>query len=516
MRVETSSEAFEEFLTDESNAHYAEPGSVEAVYFPASESELAEILRDASLQKKKVTVSGAGTGVTGARVPKSGGLVVSMAEMVRIEARDGFERVEYLGLAGPSSFLLDRSGLRAVVPPGIPLLELTGALPKTAIYPPDPTETSAQVGGTVATNASGARCFNYGATREWVQGLRVVLTNGDTLGVKRGKICASPDGYFDFRSEQGNRYRFGIPTYKMPAVKHNAGLYSKPGMDLVDLFVGSEGILGAISQVELRLAPKPGGIASDIAFFRTGDSAMRFADWLRPMRAEGILSVEYFDENSLGFIREENPEVPEGAGGAIFFEMACGEPSSLAPIEKRLRELGSTEDWCANNERDVRGLKEFRHSLPDRVNAYLRERRSHKMGTDMAVPDGRFGEMMEAYSSAGAAFSKAFPRPGAHFVLFGHAGDCHLHFNFISENAEELAMAKNLYVGLAERAVSLGGTLSGEHGMGKKVLDVRGKPTPYIELMYGRKGMEEIASVKKALDPRRILNAGNVVPASHL
>lgn len=303
-----------------------------------------------------------------------------------------------------------------------------------------------------------------------------------------------------------------IPSYKMPDVKHNAGIFARPGMDLVDLFVGSEGILGIISEARVRLAPRPAEIVSDIAFFRDEASAMRFADWLRPMRAGAMLSVEYFDACALDFIREEQPEVPTNAGAAIFFEMAGGGGTAMAPFDEKLRELHSTEDWCAQNERDVRGLKEFRHSLPDRVNAYLRERGSHKMGTDMAVPLARFPEMLDAYRSAGERFRAAFPRPGVHHVLFGHAGDCHLHFNFISETKDELALAKKLYLELAQTAVSLDGTLSGEHSMGKKALEVSGRAAPYLQLQYGEAGLAQTAEAKRALDPGFLLNAGNIVP----
>jgi D-lactate dehydrogenase (cytochrome) len=513
MRIETDPLAFDEFLTDESNAHAAEANSIEAVLFPTEEAELAEAMRDACRRRKRVTVSGAGTGVTGARVPKSGGIVVSMSSMVNVRPREGWERVEYLGLSGKSSFLLDRAGCAAIVPPGIPLLELMGALPKAFQYPPDPTETSAQVGGTIATNASGARCFRYGATRAWVYGLRVVLANGNTLELSRGCIVAGNDGFLDFTSDQGREYRVPMPRYAMPSVKHNAGVFAKPGMDLVDLFIGSEGILGVVTEARLRLAERPKNVISDIAFFADDAAALKFADWLRPMRDGPMLAVEYFDGSALEFIREERAEVPSRAGAAIFFEMVGEGADPLVPFDGMLRELGAVEDWCACGERDVRDLKEFRHSLPDRVNAYLRERQSHKMGTDMAVPLPRFPEMMDAYRSAGERFRKAFPRHGAHHVLFGHVGDCHLHFNFLSETREELAMAKKLYLELAHRAVALGGTLSGEHGMGKKTLEVDGRPVPYIQLMYGEDGLRQIAAAKAAVDPDFLLNSGNIVPS---
>jgi len=120
--------------------------------------------------------------------------------------------------------------------------------------------------------------------------------------------------------------------------------------------------------------------------------------------------------------------------------------------------------------------------------------------------------MVRAYREADEAFTTAFPRPGVHSVLFGHLGDYHLHFNFITQTDAEMTFAKKLYVKLARKAVALGGTVSAEHGVGKKTVELDGQRVPYLQLMFGKEGLAQIAAIKRALDPHLTLNVGNMVP----
>ncbi|MBI5001144.1 MAG: FAD-binding oxidoreductase [Euryarchaeota archaeon] len=515
MIVRKSREAVADFLEDESHAFVAPAEGVEAIYYPETEENVISIMTEANERRGLVSVSGGGTGVTGARVPMLGGIVVSM-ESVLAARPSALEAIEYQGVAGRATVRLDRDKLVASVPPGISLQDLGKALPHDILYPPDPTETSALLGGTIATNASGARSFHYGATRRWVEGLRVVLGSGDLLVVKRGDVTADSKGILDFRVEGGKEYKIKIPTYKMPGVKHNAGLFAEPGMDLIDLFAGSEGILGIVTEATLRLERKPSRFLYDTAFFPDEGRALAFVGELRASKGYGVLSIEFFDSNSLTFLREALPDVKEGAKAAVFTEFASADASAMDSLSSALRMHGSIDDWCAYSERDAQGLKDVRHALPERVNSYLKERGSAKLGTDFAVPLQAFPEMMKIYTETGNRFKAMFPRKGVHHVLFGHAGDCHLHFNFIAETGEEMAAARKLYVDMARKAVSLGGTISAEHGLGKKCFDIDGRKAPYLELMYGMEGLEQIAAVKRALDPNLILNVGTVVPAEYL
>ena len=526
MEIKTGQAEIRDFLTDESHMFNVASDSVEAVYFPESEADLAAIIKEASGSQKQVTISGAGTGITGSRVPMQGGIVVSMEKFLKprlisqsiskSERREDFEEIHFQVLAGEAVIYLDRKNLRAVIAPGITLQDLAGALPHDLFYPPDPTEQSAQFGGTLATNASGAKSFYYGTTREWINGFRILLADGDFLTVERDEVYADFDETLAFESDNGKNYNFKIPHYRMPHLKNAAGLFTKAGMDLADLFIGSEGLFGIFTEVELKLAKKPGRIISDIAFFRTGADAISFVNSLKPLKERGILSLEYFNDTSLEFIREEFPAISQYAKSAIFIELSDDDGELMVEFAKLLEFANSMEDWLAMSKLDQQDMKEFRHALPDRVNSYLKQHQSYKLGTDFVVPSEKFNEMMEHYHHIGEIFKSQHPRDGVHYVIFGHIGDCHVHFNFITESEDEASTAKKLYVEMAGTAVSYGGTISGEHGIGKKMIHVDGNDIPYLELMYGKEALLEIARVKRIFDPNLILNIGNMVPIDYL
>ncbi|MBU4032060.1 MAG: FAD-binding oxidoreductase, partial [Candidatus Thermoplasmatota archaeon] len=394
------------FLADESNAFHAQLGKVRGVHYPESEADIVEIMKNAG---DKITVSGAGTGLTGSRVPMHGGIVVSMEKMLRAEMRNDCREIVREGLAGKIRIYLDDEKNIAHVAPGVSLSELTAALPDNLIYPPDPTETLASLGGTVATNASGARCFHYGPTRNWIVGLRIILTDSEVLAIRRGECFADQNRMLDFNSESGKKYSIRIPDYHMPSVKNAAGLYSKPGMDLIDLFIGSEGILGITTEITIKLQPSEKEPVSDLAFFSTDENALNYVNALRPMKNRGILAIEYFDGNALNFIRDQHPDIPPNAAAAILVEMKGEALDILTELSDMLAANNALADWCATNSPDRRDMKEFRHSLPDSVNTYLKQHDSYKLGTDFAVPAEKFPEMMERYRNAGRKFRAKFP-----------------------------------------------------------------------------------------------------------
>jgi D-lactate dehydrogenase (cytochrome) len=516
MKHAEDEDAKSQFMRDESNAIHAEPDSVSGIWFPESEADMIEVLELARNLGQAITISGAGTGLTGARVPVHGGIVMSMENMIKVGNSSSGQVLERQGLPGLVRIAMHPESSKATVPPGISLSELDSTLSGNWMYPPDPTERLASIGGTVSTNASGARCFHYGPTRNWIDGLRVVLADGDILNLRRGETFADETGTLSFASESGQQFKIRIPDYRMPDVKNAAGLYSKDGMDLVDLFVGSEGILGIVSEIRVKLMPADPNIASDLAFFGCPENALDMVDTLRNEKDQGILALEYFDGRALDFIRDQYPDIPKEAGAAVLVELREREKKNLAGLYQRLQSHGCIEDWCANNSADLKRMKEFRHALPESINTYLRRHESQKLGTDLAVPLSRFREMMGLYQKAEADFETQFPRDGPHCVTYGHVGDCHAHFNFITLDESERNFAKRQYARLASIAVGMGGTVSAEHGAGKRTLNIDGTAIPYLQLMYGEHGLREIARVKKAMDPRGILNPGNMVPAGWL
>jgi len=500
------------YLRDESSAF---TGNAERVFLPRSAAEVAWILGQANDAGARVTISGAGTSITGSRVPLSGGWVVSM-EQVRHPASErppvGFEQVHRRDF----SFFLDSAGKRAIVPAGVRLSELDEALERFGLlYPPDPTEMSAMIGGTVATNASGARSFRFGPTRAWVNGLRLVLPDGTPCHLARGQAFATQaEGCL---AVEGRVWRFPIPaSYRMPRTKNAAGLYLAPGMDLVDLFIGAEGLLGVITEVEIALIPRFGHLAATAAFFPTLGASLDFADRLRAgIDGKMPLSIEFFDARSLTFMRTAFPAIPGEAQGAILFEFAyepAGRhnpfPSAATAMawRKALEASHALSDWTAIG-RDLAEMKKFRHALPEAINAWVRLRMG-KLGMDLAVPGERFREIVRAYEDSAAT--------GVAFVLFGHIGDHHLHMNFLPENREQQETARRRYLELARQAAAAGGTISAEHGVGKKTItDESGNRVPYLALMTGEEGLRTIAGVKHAFDPDGRLNPGNMIPEGY-
>jgi D-lactate dehydrogenase (cytochrome) len=294
-------------------------------------------------------------------------------------------------------------------------------------------------------------------------------------------------------------------------------------MDLIDLFIGSEGTLGVISEVEVRLVPAPEEILGVVAFFPSEPDAIRFVRACRGESSENgeaalpalPLALEYFDVNSLNLLRHQKaeggpsteiPELPTEAHSAVYVEYPTSiddfEETALLVIEL-LERHGSSEEtaWTATDERETERLKAFRHALPEAVNQLIGQRQAQwpkltKLGTDMAVPDSALETMLEIYRSE-------LGEAGLEYVVFGHIGNNHLHVNILPRDMNEYQQGKTLYLKFARRAVELGGTVSAEHGIGKLKRD-------FLLLLYGEEGIEQMRAVKRVFDPQGILNPGNV------
>ena len=524
MQVKTQPEDLQNYLTDASNMP---EGHAEKLFVPESEDEIAEILREANERKIPVTISGARTGTVGGAVP-FGGYVISLERLNKIVA-------------------IDKENRRALVQPGVILADFQKAVVAEGLfYPPDPTEWSCQIGGTVATNASGARSFKYGATRGFVQGLKVVLPDGGKLQLSRGEVVSSGGNSIELRAESGATIIARVPTYERPDVRKNvSGFYNAQPLDAIDLFIGSEGSLGVITEIELSLLPKPEGFFSGIVFFREWADLLRFVDAVKTasisnfksevsstgiapisnLRSEisdsesgsepgkGILSslnaslLEYFDDRALKFIAEKFPETPDGMAGAVFFEQetnAENEDALLEAWNDLLEEHNSDVDasWFTTTEQDREKMRAFRHSLPVAVNERVVRNRQKKIGTDMAVPDGNFEEFLKYYK-------ETLDASGMEYVIFGHIGDCHLHANLLPKNEEEAERARHLYGRFVAQAVMLGGTVSAEHGIGKL-------KSKYLYVMMGERYINEMAELKRAFDPNGILGRGNMIEEKFL
>lgn len=493
MLVKSEQDAIQSFLADASNLA---GGNAARVILPESSEEVAEALARASEERTPITVAGAGTGVVGGRVP-FGGVVLST------------ERLNRLG-----EFVREGAGGHATVGAGVVLADFQReARARGLLYPPDPTESSCYVGGTIATNASGARTFKYGPTRTYVRRLKVALATGDVIDVSRGRVRADDEGRLSVPLGGGRQIEARLPTFEMPSTrKHAAGYYVEKGMDLVDLFVGSEGTLGVVTEAEVSLLPQPEGVLAGVVFFREEESLLAFVRdarerslRARESQAESTgldaRALEYFDAESLSFLRERYPLVPVRAAGAVFFEQETTAETEEAVMGEWLELVeghGALADdsWFGTNEHDRAEMRAFRHALPVMVNEWLSRHGQRKVSTDMAVPDAAFPEMLRFYKESLRA-----SRLG--HVIFGHIGDNHVHVNILPRDDIEQFAARETYARFIERAVSLGGTISAEHGVGKIKRD-------YLRALYGERHLREMAELKRAFDPACVLGRGNI------
>jgi len=528
MLVKTDPDEIQSYLSDSS---FMQSGHADRVVFPETAGEVAEVLRAASRDKTPVTISGAGTGTVGGRVPSAGIIL----------ATDKLNQIKSLAHN-------QEGGGSAVAEAGVRLADLQKFVESEQLfYPPDPTERSCYLGGTVATNASGARTFKYGATRQYVQRLKIALATGDIINLRRGELRAGQSGQIKIPLSSGGSIEARLPTYQMPHTrKHASGYYVAPEMDLLDLFIGSEGTLGAVAEIEVGLLPKPEALLSGVIFFNSENDLLAFVQAARsrslanrdlrksgtkfgalmdkalevtdrqtrqlsgqaePVTNLDARALEYFDSESLDFLRQKYETIPAEAVGAVFFEQettAATDDSLLNEWLVLLEQHQALVDksWFATSETDQAKLREFRHALPVLMNEWFASHHQRKVSTDMSVPDAEFPAMLRFYQET--------LRPaGLRYTIFGHIGDNHVHVNILPRNDEEAAKAREIYLLFLKRAAAVDGTLSAEHGVGKLKRD-------YLRLFYSEENLHEMAALKRAFDPAGILGRGNIFSEDYL
>ncbi|MDX6306180.1 MAG: hypothetical protein QOI77_3149 [Blastocatellia bacterium] len=498
MLTKSQPDEIQSFLADSS---HVSGGFAERVVFPETAEEVAEVLRQATRDQIPVTISGAGTGTVAGRVP-FGGIVIATDKLNRIK------QIVHDDHGG---------GGHAVAESGVILGDLQRAVESEGLlYPPDPTERSCFLGGNVATNASGARTFKYGPTRNYVERLQIALASGEVIDIRRGQLHSDEKGKITIPLPSGKSIATQLPTYRMPQVrKHASGYYVAPGMDVIDLFIGSEGTLGVILEVEVKLLPKPAGLMSGVVFFTTEEDLLGFVSEARerslanrgtsPTVREGSAidarALEYFDIESLRFLRQKYETIPTGTTGAIFFEQETTSSTEDSLMTEWLSLLErhkalADESWFATNEADQAGLRAFRHALPVLMNEWFARHNQRKISTDMSVPDEAFAGMLRFYEDS-------LRGGNLRYTIFGHIGDNHVHVNILPRDDDEAARAREIYRTFIHRAVEVGGTISAEHGIGKLKRE-------YLRELYGDEHLREMAEMKRAFDPAGILGRGNM------
>lgn len=502
-------------------AHYA-GGHAEGVARPRTEAEVAGVVRSAT----RVLPVGAQSSVTGGATP-DGGLVLSTERLLTIH-EPGHSRI--------------RAGA------GVPLEALQKLLQtRGQWYAPVPTFTGAFVGGVVATNAAGAATFKYGATRGWVEGLTVVMACGHVLDIERGAVRAHPHEGFVVTCDCGTR-RVMPGTYRMPDVpKVSAGYFAAPGMDLIDLFIGSEGTLGIVTDVTLRTAPVPASMVLAAAFLRSEAMAIRLVDALRRASQEtwrsrdtngiDVAAIESLDARCLEILEADGAtgrcgvtippdtgmllliqiELPTGSTAERVFSDAADALDADAPDSPMTRLtrllhshhlLDLTEIVVPGDAHRVDEWLAFRESAPAGVNRRVGDMkrdvdgRIDKTAADMIVPFEHFEEMLAIYRAG-------FERRGLDYASWGHISDGNVHPNLIPTSHEDVVAAREAILEFGREATRLGGSPLAEHGVGRSAIK-----QALLRQMYGDAGLEEMRAIKRALDPDGTLAPGVVVDAA--
>lgn len=506
----------DDYLHDESRSR----GEAESISFPTTEDEVRSILRSLYAAATPVTVQGARTGLAAGAVPH-GGHVLNLSRMNRVLGMRRDDAGAFFVRVQPGVILSElRKNLHArsfaTEDWDDGSLQALHALADASeqIFPTDPTEASACLGGMAACNASGARSYTHGAMRQHVSALRLVLASGDVLALRRGDERAH-GRHLSLTTEGGQTLEIELPTYVMPACKNASGYFVEDGMDAIDLVIGSDGTLGVISELELALVPAP-AVTWDVSCFFTAEHDA--LDATEAMRSElgCAAAIEYFDGAALDILRRQRAEStafsslaepPADAACCVYVELQCAsEDEALAELT-RLGALveragGSAEHtWVARTELDREALTFFRHAVPESVNMLIDERRRTdpaitKLGSDMAVPNERLHEVMDLYRTTIA-------KAGLEAAAWGHIGNNHLHVNILPRSAAEYAAGKELFARWAHAVTAMGGAVSAEHGVGKLKRD-------FLEIMYGRQALAEMARVKLAFDPCGQLGRGNL------
>lgn len=494
---------YEEYLRDESRS----VGTAEFISFPTCEEEVSEVLREANKSATRVTVQGARTGIVAGAVPH-GGIILNLS---RMKSLGNIETCE------------DQARITTL--PGTLLSEVREKIePLGWFFPPDPTETSASIGGMIAANASGALTFRYGPTRNWINRLRIVLADGDVLCIERGAKYAQGRS-FELTTESGRTLRGSLPSYNQPNLKCAAGYFVRENMDLIDLFIGMEGTLGVVTEADLLLIPMPQARQGLTIFLPSEEAALRL---VRVARGENVgdvprieskpAAIEFFSKEALDLLRsakskypafENIPSLNPTWDTAIYVEYHAetGEQAEegIMQVMEAAAALGASEDdtWYATTPREMEPIKAFRHAVPEAVNLLIDERRRSspgitKLGTDMSVPD----DCLEAVV---AMYRNSLVSHHLEFVMFGHIGNNHVHVNIIPRSLEEYELGRSLYLEWAKEVGRMGGSVSAEHGIGKLKVQL-------LELMYGTAAVEEMRALKRLFDPKMILSPGNLFP----
>lgn len=463
-------EQYEEYIIDESKF----AGYADSISFPENEEEIGEVLRQLKKEGIPVTVQGGKTGITGAAVPM-GGHIMNLSHMNQIK---------------DSGLKEDGTGY-ITVEPGVNLMdlkkEINSIFRKTPLFwPPDPTETSASIGGIAASGAQGITSLLYGKTRNYIEAVTLIDYEGQKKRIQKGERLTLPSGR---------------------------------EMDALDAVLGREGITGIISELTLLLLPKPESIWGIAFFFEKEEDTGRFIDMLKTdmPKAENasVAAAEYLDREAIRLVEQrkstmtkikELPDVTEETDSMLYVEIH-GAEEDIELIAEELMEsamvCGSNPDeaWAVSEEADIEKMHAFRHGAAETANLCIEEARRldgriRKLGTDMTLGEASFAHIIECSRSG-------LEEAGLKGCIFGHALQNHLHVNVLPEDFEEYERGKALVHSWALQVKGPCSKVGTEHGYGKLKRELLGELIP-------ENFVEECRELKGYFDKDYKVNPGNI------
>jgi glycolate oxidase len=417
---------------------------------PASTEEVAAVVKVAAEEGCPIVARGASSGLAGGTIPERGGIILSLARMDRI-------------------LEIDMANVCAVVQAGAITLQLQEAVEKLGLfYPPDPASSrQSTLGGNVACNSGGPRCLKYGVTRDYVTGVTVVLATGEVLRLG-GKLTKNATG-----------------------------------PQLLQLFVGSEGTLGIVTEAILKLVPLPKARVTALAAFPELTQA---SEAVSRIMASGILpcTLELMDGTTINVVEDFlRAGLPREAQALLLLEQdgaddatAGRDVDAMAAI---CRELGATSVQAARTPAERDTLWAARRA----VSPALGRIRRNKLGEDIVVPKSQVPAMIAEIGEIARRYELPIP-------VFGHAGDGNLHPNILFDlrDADEVRKVELAARDIFRAAIRLGGTLSGEHGIGTLKREFMGEA-------QGELAVELARAIKRVFDPRGLLNPGKLYPSGN-
>ncbi|MBF0441048.1 MAG: FAD-binding oxidoreductase [Oligoflexales bacterium] len=502
-------ERYQSYLEDESRLR----GKAETISFPQSQADVEHIVQTLFSQGIPITIQGAKTGIAGGAVPSSGH-ILNLSFMKRI-----------------TGLVREMSGnFQVSLEPGVTLEELQKSLAhgnfdttgwddaslrtfeeyrqsKRYFWPPDPTEASATIGGIASTNASGPCSLEYGPASHYIKAIRILDARGRAFLLRRGEYVFER-GYL--RLPDGEEIRLDQNI-----------LEKYVGTDLIDIYLGSEGMYGVITGLTLDLVRMPTQMWGIFFFFENEEGSAGFIESVREGRKPGddarIVAIEFMDKNtidSISLLRGTNselrkfPSFPPGVVSLVYLELH-GDDSEK--IEAKLHEIldlskrfGCNIDttWSFSGENEIAKARKFRHAAPESVNrlidkARLIDPQIRKLSSDISLRSLSFSDALKIYRDD-------LDHRGLKAAIFGHAGSSHLHVNFMPDDHLQYLAGKDLIEEWTNKAALLGENIAAENGIGKTKKHLL-KVKPYEGYLTA------LRLIKKALDPQGLWNPTNMV-----